>query len=64
MAEERARSDRSLAEKPHDLFTTVRSLTMRASGLSPRILDAVRVVMEKARRLEGLPDGDADDRGR
>jgi transcriptional regulator with XRE-family HTH domain len=35
----------------------IRSLAMRAQGLSEASLAAVRAVIENARRLEGLPDG-------
>ena len=36
----------------------VRSLALRAHGLSESSLAAVRAVIENARRLENLPDGD------
>jgi transcriptional regulator with XRE-family HTH domain len=38
----------------------VRSVALRAAGLSEASLTAVRAVIENARRLEGLPDGDAN----
>lgn len=37
--------------------TSVRSVALRAAGLSPNSLEAIRAVIENARRLEGLPDG-------
>jgi transcriptional regulator with XRE-family HTH domain len=39
---------------------SVRSMALRASGLSPSSLEAIRAVIENARRLEGLPNGDQD----
>jgi len=38
----------------------VRSVALRAAGLSESSLAAVRAVIENARRLEGLPAGDED----
>ena len=38
----------------------VRSVALRAAGLSESSLAAVRAVIENARRLEGLPDDDKD----
>jgi len=38
--------------------TDVRSITLRAQGLSPASLAVVRAVIENARRLEGLPGED------
>jgi hypothetical protein len=38
----------------------VRSVGLRAAGLSESSLAAVRAVIENARRLEGLPDDDKD----
>lgn len=36
--------------------TSIRSVALRSAGLSPSTLDAIRAVIENARRLEGLPD--------
>lgn len=36
--------------------SSIRSVALRAAGLSPSSLDAIRAVIENARRLEGLPD--------
>lgn len=38
--------------------SSIRSVALRAAGLSPSSLDAIRGVIENARRLEGLPDDD------
>jgi len=38
----------------------VQHIAFRAAGLSPASLRAVLAVIENARRLEGLPDGDGD----
>lgn len=37
----------------------VRSVALRAVGLSPRSLDAIRGMIEHARQIEGLPDDSA-----
>jgi transcriptional regulator with XRE-family HTH domain len=36
--------------------SSIRSVALRSAGLSPNTLDAIRAVIENARRLEGLPD--------
>ncbi len=38
--------------------SSIRSVALRAAGLSPSSLDAIRGVIENARRLEGLPADD------
>jgi transcriptional regulator with XRE-family HTH domain len=37
----------------------VERLALRASGLSPRTLRAIAAIIERAREIEGLEDGDA-----
>lgn len=39
---------------------SVRGVALRAAGLSPDTLQAIRGIIEQARRLEGLGDGDED----
>lgn len=38
--------------------TSVRAMALRASGLSAGTLEAIRAIIEQARRIEGLPDGE------
>lgn len=38
--------------------TSVRAMALRASGLSAGSLEAIRAIIEQARRIEGLPDGE------
>jgi len=39
----------------------VKHLALRASGLTPDVLSAITVMLEQARKAQGLPDVDADD---
>ena len=56
-AEEATRQLEVLAALRDD---AVRSVALRAAGLSESSLAAVRAVIEQVRRLEGLPDGGND----
>jgi transcriptional regulator with XRE-family HTH domain len=56
-AEEASRQLEVLAALRDD---AVRTVALRAAGLSESSLAAVRAVIENARRLEGLPDDDKD----
>jgi len=38
----------------------VKHLALRASGLTPDVLSAITVMLEQARKAQGLPDVDAD----
>ena len=40
----------------------IKSVALRAAGLSTESLGAIRVMIEQARRLEGLPDGEHPER--
>lgn len=42
---------------------SVRSLALRASGLSPESLDTISDMIERVRKLEGLPDGPSSKQG-
>ncbi|MCP2243387.1 helix-turn-helix domain-containing protein [Lentzea aerocolonigenes] len=43
--------------------SSVRRMALRASGLSPKSLGALTAMVERARELEGLPDGPDEEAG-
>lgn len=42
---------------------SVRKVALRASGLSPESLDTIAEMIERVRKLEGLPEGPASEQG-
>ncbi|SDH33705.1 Transcriptional regulator, contains XRE-family HTH domain [Lentzea fradiae] len=43
--------------------SSVRRMALRASGLSPKSLGALTAMVERAREIEGLPDGPDEEAG-
>ena len=62
--EEAARIDAELSLLAAIRDASVRQVALRASGLSTESLDTIAEMIERVRRLEGLPDGPRAEEGR